>query len=290
VSCVRRFLVLFAALAIALTAPAALAEVAGTYDVYDLKTFNNTGPDGAEVTLTTSDVFDRTLTYDSSTYTTNDQEHPPTGSRDMTGCVYGDGTKAVGGRDAWVRFNPGVAGRVTSITATTNYDVELKVWKAPVAAPGQTPYSTPVDYDCIDAVRNGPNERLVNIDIDHGEMLFVQTLGVCSRPAVGASWATACPKGDASAPGGANQLRLVFQPADADGDGVPDSIDQCNGVKGNQPNGCVGTTPTPTPMPTATPTPTPPPSALKRPPFPVGLGVMPHAGARRFVPGAGGRR
>ena len=164
----------------------------------------------APVTGTQSEV-----SFDNSAYTTEPGE--------ITDCPPG----TTGGRSGWARFDASLSGTL-NISVTSGYDAILHVY---TAAPAPRPSIAALqDAGCADAdhaVGGGAEARSVAVAAGHS--VFVQTLGVCPAPcdAPGAQTAT-----------GATTVRATFVADDADGDGVPDTVDACPATPGEQADGC----------------------------------------------------
>ncbi len=137
-------------------------------------------------------------------------------------CVLPGPTAVYAARTAWFRFDPGVSGRI-DVTATTSFDAVLAVRPA-----RQVPWRSATFADlaepvqCADAVAGAGDEVVPDVRVAADRVYFVQ---VGSR----------CP-GDPSTctgpepAGGLASIRLAFVPDDADGDGVPDALDGCEGA------------------------------------------------------------
>ena len=236
----------------------AIAEMAGSHDVYDLKSFNSTAADGSETRYRSAATFEKTLTFSSEGFDTNPLDRGVgTGSREMTMCIKPGSKKVVGGRTAWARFATDVHGTLHAEVASS-YNVMLRIWKAPYQPAGQISRSSLTDVYCEDRRTGTATGEVSEVSpaLQAGEVAIIETLGVCGEGATTATWEQVCTSGDGSAPAGSNQLKIRFVPDNADGDGVADPLDKCPGQPGTGEDGCAATaTPTATPSPTATATP-----------------------------------
>lgn len=165
-------------------------------------------------------VFDETRTFDSSAFTADTFETQQSGR--FLQC---NGT---GGKTAWVRFDAGVAGnlRVTvrSDLSLPGYDVADQIFWAPsTLGTGAVLHNDLTAMDCFnDAIL--PNEDYIvgyntaQYGLPARAALFIETFGIGST-------------------GGPTSVRVRFTPANADGDGVPDTLDPCPAQPGPV-NGC----------------------------------------------------
>ncbi|HUR86717.1 MAG TPA: thrombospondin type 3 repeat-containing protein [Solirubrobacteraceae bacterium] len=214
----------------------AAASPAMAQDALDSETLNSRDANGNEIPLTPASTVVLERTFDSANFTTTEL------NPDRTGCSLGGGQFTFGGRTGWVRFLPGVAGRVKIEVTTTTYDAIGHAWDAPnipfnqhATAPGDL-----VDkYNCADQVHAPGTEIVLNglqpqARITPGRPVHVQTLSFCGT---GPDRPTACPNPDVT-PGGPTTVRVTFTPDNADGDGVADTLDACPNVPGSEADGC----------------------------------------------------
>lgn len=196
--------------------PAAFANVDA--DAQNVVTLNQVDNAGNEIPITTGGV--RTVSYDTTRYTLQDQ-----GEAQRTGC---DG---FGNRTAWVRFVPGVRGRL-SVTANAAYDVMLFSYFTSLKR-GQTAFDaqTLVTDNCNNAT-SGPNE--LNMPVPWDSMVSASSRLEPGQTVLlqSASWCSANSAGCSGGAGGPTTLSVNFIPDDGDNDGVPDTLDQCAGTAG----------------------------------------------------------
>jgi Putative metal-binding motif len=202
--------------AMAVPAPASAVNVDA--DTQNVVTLNALDGQGNEIPITSGGV--RSVEYDTSAYTLQSAAE---GQR--TGCV------GFGNRTAWVRFIPGVRGRL-SVTASAAYDVQLFSYFTTLRR-GETGFDpvTLVTDNCNNAT-SGPNELNMPVPVSSaqdstvrvkpGDMILLQS----------ASWCDAAVPNCAGGAGGQTTLSVNFIPDDGDADGVPDSIDACQNTAG----------------------------------------------------------
>lgn len=197
----------------ALTALVLPAVAAASYDRFDDETVNDLNSFGQEVPYESGAPRQFTATFDSSAFTLEPGEGEETGN--LNGCLKPEGV-VYGGRTGWVRFNPGVAGRLHAIAQTPGYDSVIWIREGREAAFRTASFSdvrgrsqTCADVNAV----AGDEEAQLDATAEH--VYYVQVGGKC--PAGRES----C--GDPSVPGGPTTVRLTFTPFDADGDGVPDT-------------------------------------------------------------------
>lgn len=205
------------------------AAIAGTdYDTFDAVTLNEVDGLGNEIPYVGGPQQWNTPTMDTSTFTLQAGEADPPGPTNLNGCS--DTPSAVyAGRTAWVRFNPGVDGKIHVRVSTPGYDSVLMVRGAAESTWGNAQFSDlPGHYqDCSDA-NDGPGAEAVGCAVPTPTcqypvqaqfVYFVQVGGKCpGEPS------TCAPE---NVPGGPTTIRLDFIPDDSDGDGVADTLDQC---------------------------------------------------------------
>lgn len=208
-----------ATLVVASTASAS-SDCEDMFNCYNLSVaFNGSQP------FKSSTQFD--LTTNISTYTLE--------SGERSNCQANDGGLAWGNNSAWYRFDAGVAGTLTvSATTTANggagFPIMLVQFPATHEDPislaslqsGQCSASAPtVSFDSppqMPVYTNGPT--------------FVQLMAGCGETYDGSN---PCPTPKA---GGPVTLHFAFTPTDTDGDGVPDTLDQCPNVPAATTTGC----------------------------------------------------
>jgi hypothetical protein len=138
-----------------------------------------------------------------------------------------------GAKDAWVRFDAGVAGNLfVDASKDTPSDLFFIVYTASSANP---PLDELHQLNC-QAGFEGPDEYYsFGFEIPAHTVAFVQVLVRCNTGPGPDSECTSEQEEDAE--GGMTKVRLRFTPANADGDGFPDTIDRCPSVAGAF-NGC----------------------------------------------------
>jgi hypothetical protein len=199
----------------------------GSPDAFEANTLNDTSG-GVEVPYVSSAVrqFD-SGTFNTSAYTVEGTEDASSSSLNLNGCLEG-GSALYAGRTAWFRFNPGVDGTISVLAGTPGYDSVLFLREAREAAWGTTTFSDVRgrDFDCSDVADGAGDEQIAGYAAKAGSVYYVQVGGKCPLSG-GVSTPTTCR--DDAVPGGATTIRLTFTPSDSDGDGVPDTADQCPG-------------------------------------------------------------
>lgn len=165
-----------------------------------------------------------TPVFDNSAYTVEGEE------RDSFTFFLGCGSW--GSKTAWVRFRTRVSGNLnvsvdSSIPGPGGHDVFYKVYAAPGAIPpGQVGFDDLLDENCFNgSTVGGPDESYIfGHEIDADRWIYVQVLSVCRNGEA----LPYCNAGEETgAPGGQTTIRLRFTPANADGDSVADSLDNC---------------------------------------------------------------
>jgi hypothetical protein len=222
---------ILAALTCALALPA--SAHAQNYDAFDAVSFSD-GANGVETAYTSAARLQVAAEFNSQNYGLDSSELPPT---DRTGCGRSDGQFDVGGRSAWVRFLPGVAGTVRYDVSTPTFRSIVQVWTSDTALRGAvTPRNGPpafVNVDCNSAQPIGG--QYVTVRAEPNRPLWVQTLGYCNT---GASAEQACPNNRLAAVGGPTRVLMTFTPDNDDNDVAPDTLDACRGVAGGAADGC----------------------------------------------------
>jgi hypothetical protein len=212
-------------LPVVISSPAESVSGSGSYDTFEAYTFNDvTPPDApvpnAEIPYTGSTQVEYvTPTIDTSAFTVQPGEADESGN--LNGCL--EDPPVFAGRTAWVRFNPGVAGTITVLATTPGYDSVLMLREAAKVTWGTTQLSDLAGRpsNCAD-VDNDQGSETTTLAARADRAYYVQVGGKCPT-----SSPTSC--SDAAVPGGSTIIRLTFTPSDTDGDGVPDTQDQCQG-------------------------------------------------------------
>lgn len=183
------------------------------------------------------------ITYDTSSY------QPGVESSESYLCPVGD----TGGATGWSRFNAPVTGTLT-VTSATSYDSILHLYTAP--GDSAPTFDALTSVSCVDNdTATASNQEASSVHMTQGQSAYVQTLGICSSPCA--------PPGFPGVAAGPTTVRLAFVADDADGDGVPDSLDACPTTAGTGPDGCpVVIPPPPGPQPQPQPQPQPKPDPL----------------------------
>lgn len=201
-----------------------------SYDAFDAVTANPESPPGTEVPYTGSTEFSYPTSagaLDTSAFSVEDGEHN-VGATNHNGCVGDGGTVAFAGRTAWLRFNPDVDGQLLVRAITPGYDSVLIRARdhRPTLGSGRP---LPPDEHRLRRFAGRPGQRggwclhrRHSLSSSPRRLyLLVQIGGLCPST----TDPTSCT--DPSVPGGATRIELRFVPDDSDGDGVPDSLDDC---------------------------------------------------------------
>jgi hypothetical protein len=227
-----------AATALAVASPALAADVATPFDGIDQATVNDLDAAGNEIPFSTASTVIRSVMYDSSAFTTSNDEIDVVNdgiNTNRTGCQRLNGNFDFGGRTGWTRFLAAASGRL-SVDVSSGYDSMSHAYGGPASPFSLHAVGTPnltADYDCTNAIAGPGTEHLLfSRQIPAGQPIFIQTLGVCA-----ANTTVKCAAPDA-APGGSTTVTFTFVPDNVDGDAVPDPIDQCRDTPGNGPDGC----------------------------------------------------
>jgi hypothetical protein len=202
---------------------ASFAVSDGNYDGFDSVTLNDVDGAAAEIPYVGPARQFESLVFDTSTFTLEAGENDTAGS--LNSCVKPGPTVVYAGRTGWVRFNPGVNGRIDVLAETPGYNSVLMVrtaldvpWHAATFGYLQGLQA------CADQMGSSGNEGVTGFPVTADRVYYVQVGGVC------AGGPATC--GDPSTPGGPTRIRVSFTPFDTDGDGVPDSLDNCEGAGG----------------------------------------------------------
>jgi hypothetical protein len=189
------------------------------YDSFDAVTLNDVGADGAEIPYTGGARDFTSAAFDSSAFNLDTGEAASSGG--LHSCATPTGV-SYAGRTGWVRFNPGVDGRVSVVAETPSHDSVLVIRSAvetPWRATPQMQLESPVA--CADRTPGAGDESVTDVPVTGDRIYFVQVGGKCTGAA------STCQ--DVATPGGPTRIRLRFTPYDDDADGVPDARDNCEG-------------------------------------------------------------
>ena len=189
------------------------------YDSFDAVTLNDVGAAEVEIPYTGGVREFTSAVFDSSAFTLDQGEAASSGGLHSCGTTTG---VSYAGRTGWVRFNPGIDGRVSVVAETPGHDSVVIVRAAaetPWRATTQAQLELPVA--CADRTSGAGDESITDLPVTADRVYFVQVGGRC----IGA--ASTCQ--DVATPGGLTRIRLRFAPYDTDADGVPDDRDNCEG-------------------------------------------------------------
>ncbi len=160
-------------------------------------------------------------------------------SGERAACQATNGDLVWGNNSAWYRFDAGVMGTLTvSATTTANGGAGFSIMLIQYEAT----HEGPIDYTTNADLQEGECSAIgTTVSFDSPQALtvhpngptFVQVLAYCGETAQGAS--SPCPNPVAAGP---VTLHFAFTPTDTDGDGVPDTLDQCPTVFAHTANGC----------------------------------------------------
>lgn len=196
-----------------------------SYDAFDAVTANPESPPGTEVPYTGSEPFafitpsDQVI--DTSGFTLQD------GESGDNGCVISEGQAVFAGRTAWLRFDPDVDGQLLVRAITPGYDSVVVLHRLPDTPWKQADLSLLTNIECTAEVDGPGNEQIGSCDgvpclqLGAGFAYYVQVGGRCP----GTNDPTTCT--DPATPGGSTRIQVSFVPDDSDGDGVPDTRDDC---------------------------------------------------------------
>lgn len=211
------------ALTVAIVQSLAVVEasaVSGTdYDTFGAVTLNDVSGSGAEVPHGGAARELVSGSFDTSAFTLQAAEAGSAGG--LHGRLTPSGP-VYAGRTGWVRFDPGVSGRIDVVAETAGYDSVLVVRSAADSGWGSTSLAdAATTVSCVDGVPGAGDEAAAGVAVTGDRVYFVQVGGRC------AGGPETCQ--DAGTPGGPSRVRLRFAPADSDGDGVADHQDNCEG-------------------------------------------------------------
>jgi Putative metal-binding motif len=132
-----------------------------------------------------------------------------------------------GAKTAWVRFATAVSGnlRLNVTMSPPGDDVFYALYTAPTASPA---FGDLKPLECQDG-NNGPEESYIHgHEIPAGRFVFVQVLVQCKPDGLECSQVER-----EAAQGGPTTVRLRFNPHNADGDSVADTLDRCPAEPGS---------------------------------------------------------
>lgn len=200
---------------------AASATSDGDYDTFDSVTLNDLDSAGNEIGYAGPARRFDSASVDTTMYTLQPGEEGATPT--LNSCLRPDSSVASAGRTAWVRFDPAANGRIDVVTETPSYDSVLfvrtavqRTWRSATFADLQGPQA------CTDLSGLPGNESVTGFPVAADRVYYVQVGAVC------AAGASTC--GDPATQGGLTRIQVTFTPYDADGDGVADSLDNCEGT------------------------------------------------------------
>lgn len=207
------------------------AAIAGSdYDLFDAVTVNEVDEQGNEIAYLGPAKQWNTPAIDTSAFGIEDGESNAVGN--LNGCL--EDPPVFAGRTAWVRFNPGVDGSIYVRAFTPGYDSVLMVRPATEAPWGASQFGDlrVPGADCSDVSDAAgdesvgycadPNPNCERFPVVAQRVYFVQVGGKCP------GGPETC--GAQEVPGGSTTIRIDFVPDDADGDSVPDTLDECDGT------------------------------------------------------------
>jgi hypothetical protein len=142
----------------------------------------------------------------------------------MQKSVYAACAEPKGAKDAWVRFSTAVAG---NLFVAASKDTPSPLFYTVYIAPSTHPlFSELHEIGCESAGNSNFESYALGYSVPAHTVVFVQVLMECN---VGS---TCTPEQENDAEGGNTSVRLRFTPANADGDGFPDTLDHCPSVPG----------------------------------------------------------
>jgi hypothetical protein len=237
-------------LALALATPALAVEP--DYDAFNAVSLTEVH-EGQEVR--TQGAFNKTVEYDTSSFTLQSEESAHEKHPGFNGCVVEAEDHTLhtyfGAKSAWMQLLPQGSGHLTvtltwDSSALAEYVPMIIIWKPAPVLPEAPSFSTELEarmhnYECAkDADSEGHarkdgvlswNNGGKEVSIAKGEALDIQTLSVCGFVKKGELPPPACEKEESIIagphPGGPTHVKVEFIPNDTDGDGVPDSEDDC---------------------------------------------------------------
>jgi hypothetical protein len=224
---VKRFVALCFLAAAALPAFAPAAGAAG-FDDFDRETVNDRDPFGREVPYDSAEARQFTVSFPTADFGLQPGEGDEAGN--LNGCVKPGGVAVFAGRTGWVRFNPGVDGRLSAV-AQTGYDSVVWIREAREAEWMTQTFSDVRgrDNNCSD-LNEAAGDEQTELHAAAANAYYVQVGGKCPEGRASCS--------DPSVPGGPTTLRLTFVPDDSDGDGVADTREG-SGCQGQGARGAV---------------------------------------------------
>ena len=175
-------------------------------------------PLGADAPYGSAAVFAATTpTFDTEHFDLQSQERNQKSA--YTACAEPKGSK-----DAWVRFDAGVAGNVVvAVSKDTPGTLFYKVYTAPSANPQ---FSELHEIGCESQLTGNYQSYVWGYPVPARSEVFVQVLMECHVGNV-------CEEAEENAAEGGNtSVSLRFTPDDADGDAFPDTLDLCPSVAG----------------------------------------------------------
>ncbi len=188
-------------------------------DSFDAVTLNDVDGAGREVPHVGGPRDFDSPAFDTSAFTLQAEEVASGGG--LHGCLTPLGP-VYAGHTGWLRFDPGMSGRIEVVAETPGYDSVLVVRSAADAGWGSTSLADAgTTVSCVDRVPGAGDEAATGVAVTGDRVYFVQVGGRC------AAGPDTCQ--DAGTPGGPTRVRLRFAPDDADGDGVADRQDNCEG-------------------------------------------------------------
>lgn len=154
-------------------------------------------------------------------------------------CEASDGGLVWGNNSAWYRFDAGVTGTLTvSATTTAGGGAGFSIMLIQYEASHEDPinYQSNPDLPSGECSASGTTVQFDSppqVPVHTSGPTFIQLLAWCGeRPS---NQPSPCPN---SVPAGPVTLHFSFTPTDTDGDGVPDTLDQCPNVPAATSTGC----------------------------------------------------
>jgi hypothetical protein len=213
------------------------SAASASYDFFDDETLNDVNVFGQEIPYESGAPRVFTASFDTSDFTLEAGEDDDSPDSYNT-CVKPPVNPFTwGGRTAWARFDPGVAGELHAVAETPGYDSIIWIREARQAPWGATTFtdlSGRAPAGCGDSNLAAGNEEVFS-SANAANAYYIQVGGKCPGDR------TTCH--DPSVPGGPTTIRVTFTPSDADGDGIPDTKDLCLGGERGlvTPDGCPDT-------------------------------------------------
>lgn len=199
------------------------------YDSFDAVTYNPESPSGTELPVNRAYTFitPTSSPLDTSAFSVQTGEAETTANHN--GCLVAPGEAAYAGRTAWVRFDPAVDGKLLVRAITPGYDSVMILHQTSDVPWGQADLSTLQATECAS---NDPAAGNETIGSCNGTPCLAVTAELAYYVQVGGRCASSTDPTTCSAPdvpGGSTRVEVRFVPDDSDGDGVPDTQDQCVG-------------------------------------------------------------